>query len=467
MFRTKRSRLLASIAAAAVFGTGAALAAAQIAQAHDEHGASDGHGASAAAPADPTGGATFLVASLSGRNEVPGPAGSAKVGDPDGQAVAVLRIKGNQLSYAFRWRNISAPTAGHIHLGSRGANGAVQVPFFGAGLPDTAAAATGTVTVADQSLLDSLKADPTGFYTNVHTAEFPGGAVRGQLHAVAHAVDLDAVLRGGPLGGLLSGDQEVPGPKPAGDPDGHATSFIGVDDNRIRYSFSWSGIGAPTDGHIHAGAVGVNGAVAVPLFSAPNGLPASVSGIAGVVGGVKPDLARQLRRNPNDFYANLHTAEFPGGAVRGQLFRTGDGDGDGFDQSTFVASVVNGEQIYACTKQADGTFAFTQHNVAAILQTGIAHSFVKDDAGPPQWVARDRSAVTGTVLVKSPNGTGNIPELELNATQSGAPRGELASTVEVLRLNTVGGVAPAGICDPHAQPVAKVPYQADYVFLSK
>jgi CHRD domain/Protein of unknown function (DUF3455) len=461
MFRTKRSRLLASIAAAAVFGTGAALAVAQIAQAHDEHGATT------AAPADPTGGATFLVASLSGRNEVPGPAGSPKVGDPDGQAVAVLRIKGNQLSYAFTWRNIGTPTAGHIHLGARGTNGAVQVPFFGAGLPDTAQAATGTVTVADRSLLDSLKANPAGFYTNLHTAEFPGGAVRGQLHTVAHAVDLNAVLRGGPLGALLSGDQEVPGAKPVGDPDGHATSFIGVDDNRIHYSFTWSGIGAPTDGHLHAGAIGVNGAVVVPLFSAPNGLPASVTGLAGVVGGVKPDLARQIRRSPNDFYTNLHTAEFPGGAVRGQLFRTGDGDGAGFDQSTFVASVVTGEQIYACTKQADGTFAFTQHNVAATLQTGIAHSFVKDDAGPPQWIARDRSAVTGAVLVKTPNGTGNIPELELNATQTGAPRGELANTVEVLRLNTVGGVAPAGVCDPQAQPIAKVPYQADYLFLAK
>src|SRR5207302_8185679 len=138
-----------------------------------------------------------------------------------------------------------------------------------------------------QALLDSLKANPAGFYTTLHPAAFPGGAVRGQLHTVAPAVHLNGVLRGGPLGALLSGDQEVPGAKPVGDPDGHAASFVGVDDNRIHYSFSWSGIGAPTDGHIHAGAVGVNGAVVVPLFYAPNGLPTSVTGIAGVAGGVK------------------------------------------------------------------------------------------------------------------------------------------------------------------------------------
>jgi hypothetical protein len=457
MFGTKRSRLTASIAAAAVIGTGAALAAAQMAQAHDDHGTTS----TSASPA------TFFVAALGGRNEVPGPAGSPKVGDPDGQAVAVLRVKGDQIAFAFKWKNIGAPTAGHIHLGASGTNGGVQVPFFGAGLPDGSEAATGSVTVTDPALLNSIRTNPTGFYTNLHTAEFPGGAVRGQLHTLTHPVDLDAVLRGGPLSALLSGDQEVPGAKPVGDPDGHATAYVGTDGNRVHYAFTWSGIGAPTDGHLHAGPVGVNGDIAVPLFTAPNGLPASVSGIAGVAGSVKPELARQISRNPNDFYANLHTAEFSGGAVRGQLFRTGNGDADGFDQSTFVASVVRGEQIYACTKQADGTFAFTQHNVSATLQTGIAHSFVKDDAGPPQWVSRDRSAVTGKLISKSANGAANIAELDLDATQTGAPRGQFANTVEILRLNTVGGVAPAGTCDPTAQPIAKVPYQADYVFVSK
>jgi len=39
--------------------------------------------------------------------------------------------------------------------------------------------------------------------------------------------------------------------------------------------------------------------------------------------------------------------------------------------------------------------------------------------------------------------------------------------VEILRLNTVGGVAPAGACDPATQPIVKVPYKADYVFLTK
>ena len=61
------------------------------------------------------------------------------------------------------------------------------------------------------------------------------------------------------------------------------------------------------------------------------------------------------------------------------------------------------------------------------------------------------------------NGDGNIPELDLKATPSGKHHGLLANTAEILRLNTVGGVAPAGSCTPGA--IVGVPYRADYVFV--
>jgi hypothetical protein len=31
------------------------------------------------------------------------------------------------------------------------------------------------------------------------------------------------------------------------------------------------------------------------------------------------DLIKEIRKNPEQFYFNVHTGEFPGGAVRGQL----------------------------------------------------------------------------------------------------------------------------------------------------
>jgi hypothetical protein len=466
MFRKTRSRLALSLVAATALGTMTSLALSGMASAHEGH--DDPPPPPAGTPVDTSGDATYLVAALNGRNEVPGPAGSPAVGDKDGQAVEVLRIKGNQVSFAMKWNGIAAPTAGHIHIGATGTNGAVKVPFFGTALPGTLNAAVGTVTVTEPGLLDSIKSNPGGFYANIHTGEFAGGAVRGQLHKVTHPVDLNSFLRGGPLTAILDGDQEVQDPagKPAGDVDGHAVAFVRASHDKVNFAFSWNGIGAPTDGHIHQGATGTNGPVVVPLFSAPGGLPASITGVAGTADNVKSDLARKISKDPASFYANLHTAEFGGGAVRGQLFRSG-GDAGAFDSSSFVASVVKGEQIYACTKQADGTFAFTQHNVSARLQGGIQHSFVKDDAGPPQWVSRDRSAVTGTLVSKTPNGTGNIAELDLNLTQEGAPTGQFANAIEVERLNTVGGVAPTGTCDPQKQPIARSPYQADYLFITK
>lgn len=109
----------------------------------------------------------------------------------------------------------------------------------------------------------------------------------------------------------------------------------------------------------------------------------------------------------------------------------------------------------------------TQNNVEARLTGGIHHTFVQPTAGPPQWQAPDGSAVSGTrVVTRNANGAGNIAELDLDATQIGDSTGLLANTVEVLRLNTVGGVAPTGPCDPQATPTVNVPYQADYLFIN-
>jgi hypothetical protein len=74
--------------------------------------------------------------------------------------------------------------------------------------------------------------------------------------------------------------------------------------------------------------------------------------------------------------------------------------------------------------------------------------------------------VTGKVISRTPHGDGNIDELELEATQIGKAHGRLAHTVKILRLNTVGGRAPAGACDPALNPIVEVPYQADYVFVA-
>lgn len=259
----------------------------------------------------------FFAARLTGRNEVP-VAGKPAVGDPDGSATGVIRLQGDRVTYAFRWTGISAPTLGHIHQGVAGVNGDVKVPLFTTPMPDSASAAAGAVTVPDPAVADAIRQNPRGFYLNLHSKEFPGGAVRGQLIPLPASVDLLGLVTAGGLRGFMSGDQEVPvanGPA-VGDPDARAVTFIRPAGSQVGYSFAWIGA-APTLGHIHRGTFGVNGPVVVPLFITP--VPSTVFAIAGTATGVDPALVQRIRQHPQNWYANLHSAEFPGGAVRAQL----------------------------------------------------------------------------------------------------------------------------------------------------
>ncbi len=200
-----------------------------------------------------------------------------------------------------------------------GVNGDVKVPLFGTAMPDTVTAAAGVLTVSDPAIADALRANPSGFYLNLHTKEFPGGAVRGQLTRLNHPANVLGLLHGGLEKAFLSGDQEVPvaGGPAVGDPTGRAVAFITARDTQVSYSLAWLGI-SPTLGHIHKAPFGVNGPVVVPLFSSP--IPATIVAVSGTVSGLDAALVHDISAHPSAFYANLHTAQFPGGAVRGQLF---------------------------------------------------------------------------------------------------------------------------------------------------
>src|SRR5262245_10851723 len=68
----------------------------------------------------------------------------------------------------------------------------------------------------------------------------------------------------------LEGRNEVPGTKGAvGDPDGRAIEVLKVNGSTVSFSVRWRGISAPTEAHIHSGALGVNGDVKIELFSSP------------------------------------------------------------------------------------------------------------------------------------------------------------------------------------------------------
>src|SRR4051812_11896998 len=118
-----------------------------------------------------TGGTAFNV-TLVGDSETP-------KGDPVGNGTATIRLRAGQGQACFKLAAKDLPTAvaAHIHSGAAGASGPVVIPLKTPGDDGTSSGCTNTT----RSLVNAILGNPAGYYANVHTAEFPAGAIRGQL----------------------------------------------------------------------------------------------------------------------------------------------------------------------------------------------------------------------------------------------------------------------------------------------
>ena len=80
---------------------------------------------------------------------------------------------------------------------------------------------------------------------------------------------------------------------------------------RLCYTLTWHKIGNPLASHIHRGKKGTSGPIVIPLFA---GTPKH----SGCVKASK-SLLRSVAKHPANYYVNVHTQKFPGGALRAQL----------------------------------------------------------------------------------------------------------------------------------------------------
>ena len=129
------------------------------------------------------------------------------------------------------------------------------------------------------------------------------------------------------------------------------------------------------------------------------------------------------------------------------------------DETQFkvVASFVGiGKQVYDCNA---GAFTFREP-VAGLLSRGVQAAI---HGKGPFWASFDGSHVdgSGAVPAPSPDPTKNIPWLRLAGASSGAA-GVFSNVTFIQRLDTRGGVAPAGTCV--APKTVAVDYSANYVF---
>lgn len=132
--------------------------------------------------------ARTLVATLNGAREI------GTTGDPDGFGTASVTFNSDltQVTFQVTASLVGNVTAGHIHRGSSSVSGPIVVPFVSQANPFENGKAV-TVTV-DRALAVEIVTNPAGFYVNLHTPEFPAGAIRGQL-AVAKAKSLGPIVR--------------------------------------------------------------------------------------------------------------------------------------------------------------------------------------------------------------------------------------------------------------------------------
>ena len=123
---------------------------------------------------------TTFFATLLGRNEIAAD-GKRRAGDLDRQGGATVVTTDTQLCFAVAVRGIDTPALMHVHRGRPNHNGPIEVTLVPPTSGDPGASA-GCVVVPNTLLLQEITKHPNRFYVNVHTSDFPDGALRGQLH---------------------------------------------------------------------------------------------------------------------------------------------------------------------------------------------------------------------------------------------------------------------------------------------
>ena len=278
----------------------------------------------------------------------------------------------------------------HIHKGDSTVSGPVVIPTDLGASNSIAVDATGKATIFKQvqfpqnpsvtlaTILDLL-ANPQTFYFNIHTTDHPGGAMRGQLMPAEQKV----------LIGLMKPGNEVPPVPSNGTAIGTVVALRARDTSGavvlgdVFFNVDYTGFDATifTGLHIHngnstvAGPViintGINGSTnSVPVSSTGNGnlsYEVPITTLDGTAYAKEIDTLNGIFDHPQDFYINVHTNLFGGGAARDQLRNT--------DSTTFQVTLDPANEtppIVGSTSSATtAVTAYTIRNNDASVAAGV------------------------------------------------------------------------------------------------
>lgn len=248
---------------------------------------------------------------LTGSQEIP-----PRSGPGFGNATVMFDETRKNVDVTITVADLGAPINNfHIHEAPAGASGPVVINLIGLGGTFENGTMTGSFPVSAEVAARMLQ-NPRNFYVNVHTTQFPGGAVRGQLSDVTGGVIHYAAE--------LRAANEVP--PAASTAFGSALVSLDPVNETIAWEVHTNGIVDATMSHIHRGAAGVNGPVIVNFATSPEAIvdghthgSAAISAVqsANLTDADLTNLASPA--TANGFYVNVHSAAFPGGEIRGQL----------------------------------------------------------------------------------------------------------------------------------------------------
>jgi uncharacterized protein (TIGR03118 family) len=229
-----------------------------------------------------------IAMALSGAAEVP-PVTTAATG------TGSLTLIGSQLYYNISYSGLQGSAiAAHIHgPADPTVSTGVLIPL---NTPSgTSGNISGTVSLNPTNMA-YLLAGLT--YINIHSTTNTGGEIRGQIFPVQFAA-------------ALSGANEVPASTTPGTGSGSMT----IINSLLSYNITFTNLLSPAiAAHIHGpGTPSQNVGVIIP-FSAPSATSGTISGTAALTSQELADITSGLT------YVNIHTTNYPGGEIRGQIF---------------------------------------------------------------------------------------------------------------------------------------------------
>jgi uncharacterized protein (TIGR03118 family) len=207
---------------------------------------------------------------------------------------ASLTLVGSELFYTVTYSGLSGPvTAAHIHGPADTTNSAPPIIPFNP--PSTASGTfSGNVSLTPVQVAYLLAGQT---YINIHTATNGGGEIRGQIYPIQ-------------FNATLNGSSEVPATASAGT----GTAFLSLVNNVLSYDLTFTNLfSAATGAHIHGPADTTHNANIIVPFSAPAASAGHITGAATV------DAQKLLELMSGLTYVNVHTTNYPGGEIRGQL----------------------------------------------------------------------------------------------------------------------------------------------------